>query len=191
MRKLILFLITMLFYTVGYGSEFSIKGRIIDSETGKPIEGAYIGCAGLFEVKRDTPIYVSESEIVTVNALKQEWLKKKIENRYGKIPDDVKIDYIFRRTKDAAYGSPEGTQKIDVSTWEIEDIVDYTLNIKRSYRMFETGDKVFSWLIKLSGRAKTGKKFIGWRANNTRCSRWPSILLIPPSFIWARPKADF
>jgi len=147
----------MLFYTVGYGSEFSIKGRIIDSETGKPIEGAYIGCAGLFEVKRDTPIYVSESEIVTVNALKQEWLKKKIENRYGKIPDDVKIDYIFRRTKDAAYGSPEGTQKIDVSTWEIEDIVDYTLNTKRSYRMFETGDKVFSWLIKLSGRAKTGK----------------------------------
>ena len=165
MREMIMIFAMLIIFRGVYASEFLIRGRVIDKETGEGIEGAYIGCVGLFEVKRDTPVYIAEMETKVIDSLRHGWLRKKIEEKYKKIPEEVKIEYIFRRKKDDIYGAPKGTFKVEVSTWAVEEIAEYTIGIRRLYgidceypydSLFNLGDKGFSWLIKLSGRARTG-----------------------------------
>ena len=174
MKKMIVLGMILILGRAAYGGEkpkgperFIIEGRVMDEKTGRGIEGAYIGVAGLFEMKRSTPVYVTDMETFEEDALKKDWIVKEIEKNYGKIEEGTKVKFIYKRSKDITYGAPEGTYRIDVSTWDIEDISEYEFNIYEQYgvgmeyapdSLIRRWDKEESRVMILSGRAKTDEE---------------------------------
>jgi len=174
MKKMIVLGMILILGRAAYGGEkpkgperFIIEGRVMDEKTGRGIEGAYIGVAGLFEMKRSTPVYVTDMETFEEDALKKDWIVKEIEKNYGKIEEGTKVKFIYKRSKDITYGAPEGTYRIDVSTWDIEDISEYEFNIYEQYGagmeydadcLIRRWDKEESRVMILSGRAKTDEE---------------------------------
>lgn len=131
----------------------------MDEETGKPLEGVYVGCVGLFEVRRSTPFYIPDIETIRRDVNNMPNLKEQIEEKYGKIPKGVKIEYVYKQQKPDVF-------KVDATKWGVMEILRYTND--NPYEIYAPDffpSRIFSWedrarpasglILPFTGRAKT------------------------------------